>query len=161
LFSKPKPTNNLPIQPLAVDSLPVDTLLKPDSVSTLAIDSIIEPKNDAKDSASVVIGNENSMKQEQDSVQTPIVELPKDTPTAQFKQEFWNLVYSRNGQMDSYDALFNKYKGSVKCKEYDYLRGTILENTAAFKAWKSKLLNIPVSELQSITTIDALKQKLK
>lgn len=162
VFSKPKPTKKLPIRPLTVvDSSTVDTILKPDSVSTLTIDSISEPKNKTKDESSVAIESENNIEQEKNTVQMPATELPEDANTAQFKQEFWNLVYSRNGQMDSYDALFNKYKGSVKCKEFDYLRGTILENTAAFKSWKSKLLNIPASELQSITTIDALKQKLK
>lgn len=105
--------------------------------------------------------NKKVEKQQQSTAQTQEAESPDNTPTAKFKQEFWKMIHNKNGQMNSYDALFNKYRGRTKCNEYEYLRGTILQNTAAFKSWRSKLLSIPDSDLQSITTIDALKQQLQ
>ena len=63
--------------------------------------------------------------------------------------------------MDTYFNLYESYKGKVKGKEYNYLRLTILKNTAEFKKWKNKLLGIPDSDLQSINTIDALEQRIK
>lgn len=184
-------TDSLPVDTLLKsDSTAVltDSILTTDSVSIPAVD-IMESKNEPMAEASVTkeetpvtkeeapivkedvpapakeapSAKENEIveEQKQNTVQTQEVESPADTPTAQFKQEFWNMIYKQSKQMDSYYSLFTKYKGKVKCKEFDYLRGTILENTTAFKAWKSKLLSIPASELQSITTIDALKQRLK
>ena len=78
----------------------------------------------------------------------------------QFKQEFWSMIHHRSGSMDAYTDLYNKYKGKVKGKEYDYLRGTILKDTPTFKSWYSSLRNIPASEIQGIETISDLKQKL-
>ena len=105
--------------------------------------------------------NKKVEEQQQNTVQTQEAESPDNTPTAKFKQEFWKMIHNKNGQMNSYDALFNKYRGRTKCQEYEYLRKTILHNTAAFKAWRSKLFNIPDSDLQSITTIDALQQQIQ
>ena len=105
--------------------------------------------------------NKKVEEQQQNTVQTQEAESPDNTPTAKFKQEFWKMIHNKNGQMNSYDALFNKYRGKTKCQEYEYLRKTILHNTAAFKAWRSKLFIIPDSDLQSITTIDALQQQIQ
>ena len=105
--------------------------------------------------------NKKVEEQQQNTVQTQEAESPDNTPTAKFKQEFWKMIHNKNGQMNSYDALFNKYRGRTKCQEYEYLRKTILHNTAAFKAWRSKLFSIPDSDLQSITTIDALQQQIQ
>jgi hypothetical protein len=105
--------------------------------------------------------NKKVEEQQQNTVQTQEAESPDNTPTAKFKQEFWKMIHNKNGQMNSYDALFNKYRGRTKCQEYEYLRKTILHNTAAFKAWRSKLFIIPDSDLQSITTIDALQQQIQ
>lgn len=105
--------------------------------------------------------NKKVEEQQQNTVQTQEAESPDNTSTAKFKQEFWKMIHNKNGQMNSYDALFNKYRGKTKCQEYEYLRKTILHNTATFKAWRSKLFNIPDSDLQSITTIDALQQQIQ
>lgn len=88
-------------------------------------------------------------------------EIKTDDVTAQFNQELWKLIHNRNVQMDTYFNLYESYKGKVKGKEYNYLRLTILKNTAEFKKWKNKLLGIPDSDLQSINTIDALEQRIK
>ena len=148
-FSKPKPQKTPSMKPLvATDSLSVDARIKSDSTAIIT-DSILN-----SDNVPAIIDPKNQ-KTEQE------IESSTDTIVFNFQQEFWKMIHDQSGQMDSYDALFNKYKGAVKCKEYDYLRGTILQNTTTFKSWKGKLLSIPASELQSITTIDALKQKLK
>lgn len=81
-------------------------------------------------------------------------------PNEQFKQEFWDLVQQRNPSMDAYTDLYNKYKGNVKGEEFDYLRFTILKDYVTFKAWYDNLRSIPVTQLQSIESIDALKNKI-
>ena len=88
-------------------------------------------------------------------------EIKTDDVTAQFNQELWALIHNRNVQMDTYFNLYETYKGKVSGKEYNYLRLTILKNTTEFKKWKSKLLSIPASDLQSINTIDVLEKKIK
>lgn len=84
-----------------------------------------------------------------------------DDPNVQFKQAFWTLIHQRTVLMDSYDSLFKDNKGKVEGEEYDYLRYTILQNSGAFKTWTGKLQKIPASELESINTINDLKNKLK
>ena len=81
-------------------------------------------------------------------------------PSAQFKKEFWALIHQRTIMMDPYDMLYKDNKNKVEGEEYEYLRYTILENFASFKAWSSKLHKVPVSELESINTIKDLKNKL-
>ena len=64
--------------------------------------------------------------------------------------------------MRTYHNLYDKYKRlNIKSKEYYYLYLTILENTTGFETWKNKLVKIPDNELQSINTINALKQKIE
>lgn len=172
VLSKPKPSERPPLQPMVVtDSIPSNAIVKSDSSVVMVSDTATKPtsnttelRNEPKIEDPVAQVAKDSVvveEQKQNSAQAQETDLPVDAQTIQFKQEFWNMIYNKKGQMNSYDALFNKYKGTVKCKEYDYLRGTILQNTTAFKSWKGKLLSIPDSELQTITTIEALKQKLK
>lgn len=84
-----------------------------------------------------------------------------EDPNVQFKQAFWALIHQRTLLMDSYDTLFKENKGKVEGEEYDYLRYTILQNSSAFKTWTGKLQKIPASELESINTVNDLKNKLK
>ncbi len=84
-----------------------------------------------------------------------------EDPSSQFKQEFWTLIHRRTIMMDSYDALFKEYKNKAEGEEYDYLRYTILKDYNSFKEWYLKLHKIPVSELETINTINDLKNKLK
>ena len=56
--------------------------------------------------------------------------------------------------------LYKDNKNKVEGEEYEYLRYTILENFATFKAWSGKLRKVPASELESINTISDLKKKL-
>jgi hypothetical protein len=62
--------------------------------------------------------------------------------------------------MDAYTDLYNKYKSDVKGEEFDYLRFTILKDYVTFKAWYDNLRSIPVTQLQSIESVDALKNKI-
>ena len=92
--------------------------------------------------------------------QEPVVPAVTD-PNEQFKQEFWTLIHQRTFTMDSYHDLYTSYKGKVKNEEYDYLRYTILQDYVSYKAWYDNLKKIPESQLQSINTIDDLKNKIK
>ena len=62
--------------------------------------------------------------------------------------------------MDSYHDLYTNYKGKVEGEEYDYLRYTILKDYASYKAWYDQLKKIPANQLQSIKSIDELKQRI-
>ena len=112
---------------------------------------------------------ENVQQQQQEPVAQPQeqVEQPQEPvtpavvdPNVQFKEEFWDLVHHRNPSMDAYTDLYNKYKANVKGKEFDYLRFTILKDYVTFKAWYENLKQIPESQLQSIESVDALKNKI-
>ena len=63
--------------------------------------------------------------------------------------------------MDAYTDLYNKYKGNVKGEEYNYLRFTILKDYTNFKAWQYNLKKIPEDQLQTIKSIDVLKNEIK
>ncbi len=92
-----------------------------------------------------------------------VKEVPQpaaDDPNAQFKQAFWTLIHERTITMDPYDFLYKDNKNKVEGEEYEYLRLTILKDFNSFKAWSGKLHKIPVSELESINTINDLKNKL-
>lgn len=104
--------------------------------------------------------NNDTKKDKDTKVETPqqVAEEPSDN--VQFKQEFWSLIHQRTIMMDPYDMLYKDNKNKVDGEEYEYLRFTILENFASFKAWSSKLHKVPVSELESINTISDLKKKL-
>jgi len=95
--------------------------------------------------------------EEQEETPQPVA----DDPNVLFKQSFWTLIHQRTILMDSYDTLFKDNKGKVEGEEYDYLRYTILKNSTAFKEWTGKLQKIPASELETINTVNDLKNKLK
>lgn len=109
---------------------------------------------------------ENTMQMQNGSSTTPKQNeslestLSSSDVDIQFKQEFWSMIHRRSGSMDAYTDLYNKYKGKVKGKEYDYLRGTILKDTPTFKNWYSKLRNVSASDIEDIETISDLIQKL-
>lgn len=81
-------------------------------------------------------------------------------PSIQFKQDFWNLIHQRTIMMDPYHELFINNKTLPKGEEFDYLRYTILRNSDAFKEWTTRLKKIPKAELESITTVNELVNKL-
>lgn len=81
-------------------------------------------------------------------------------PDAMFKQKFWEFVHQKTPSMDTYTELYNEYRSKVSGEEFDYLRFTILKDYASFKVWLEKLRAIPDKQLQSINTIDALKNKV-
>ena len=83
-----------------------------------------------------------------------------DDPTVKFKNDFWTLIHERTIMMDPYDNLFKDNKNKVEGEEYEYLRLTILKDFNSFKAWSGKLHKIPVSELESINSINDLKNKI-
>lgn len=94
----------------------------------------------------------------------PIEETPQAIVTnteLQFQQEFWTLIHKRAIQMDDYDGLYKQYKGQVSGEEFDYLRFTILKDYPSYKEWSTKLRKIPSTEIESIETLEALKNKLK
>ena len=93
----------------------------------------------------------------------PVVETPQpvaNTPTEQFKQEFWTLIHQRTIMMDPYHDLFVKYKGQADCEEFDYLRFTILKDSSSFKTWFAQLKKVPAADLESLQTVDELVRKL-
>ena len=77
-----------------------------------------------------------------------------------FNQEFWDLIHQRTFSMDAYHDLYTNYKGKVEGEEYNYLRYTILQDYASYKAWYENLKKIPESQLQSINSIDELKKRI-
>ena len=127
---------------------------KKNTPATPAKDTI---KPNEKDNAAVL--NLDTKKDKNTVVETP--QPVASDPNTQFKQEFWALIHQRTIMMDPYDLLYKDNKNKVECEEYEYLRYTILENFASFKAWSGKLHKIPVSELESINTIKDLKNKLQ
>lgn len=158
VFNKPK--TDKPTKKPETTTLVKDTLKEKDKVQpveknapTPAKDTI---KPNDKDNATV---QDMGAKKDKDKV----VETPQSVasdPNTQFKQEFWALIHQRTIMMDPYDLLYKDNKNKVECEEYEYLRYTILENFASFKAWSGKLHKVPVSELESINTIKDLKNKL-
>lgn len=83
-----------------------------------------------------------------------------DDPNVKFKQDFWTLIHERTIMMDPYDNLYKENKNKVEGEEYDYLKLTILKDFSSFKAWSGKLHKIPVTELESINSINDLKNKI-
>ena len=134
----------------------VDTIkAKETSEPATVIDTTPLPTDSVKQEEAVVI--ELSSKNEK------VEETPQpaaDDPNVQFKQAFWTLIHQRTIMMDPYDALFKEYKNKVEGEEYDYLRFTILKDYSTFKVWYGKLHKVPVSELETINTINDLKNKL-
>ena len=77
-----------------------------------------------------------------------------------FRKAFWDLIHQRVIQMDPYHELFVNNKGKASGEEYDYLRFTILKDSQAFKEWTSKVKRIPDTELETISDINTLIQRI-
>ena len=132
---------NGPAPVIVVDTTPVET----EAVDTTSV------------SEEQPVETINEVVEEQQETQQPVA----DDPNVLFKQAFWTLIHQRTILMDSYDTLFKDNKGKVEGEEYDYLRYTILKNSTAFKEWTGKLQKIPTTELETINTVNDLKNKLR
>jgi len=140
---------------------------KPTVVATDTTPMAIQ--NESKDTASLAadttsaVGQNTAVVDQSEKKQDSMAATPQpvaDDPNAQFKQAFWSLIHQRTIMMDPYDALFKEYKGKAEGEEYDYLRFTILKDYSSFKAWYTKLHKVPVAELETINTINDLKNKI-
>lgn len=132
-------------------------------------------KNDSVVSPQVGKQDENvtplEVTPEQQPEETPVatVEEPKpqdepqpaDDPNVQFKKDFWDLIHQRTIQMDPYDLLYKENKATASGEEFDYLRFEVLKDTPHFKEWSTKLRKIPANELETINTVNDLKNKLR
>ncbi|MCF0199944.1 MAG: hypothetical protein HUK16_00970 [Bacteroidales bacterium] len=86
---------------------------------------------------------------------------PAATPDLAFQQAFWELIHSRETSMDAYHNLYEQYKTQgVSGTEFEYLRLTILKDWVTYKEWYTKLKKIPVSDLQNMTSVNELIEKL-
>ena len=147
VFKDPKPNRPPKTQP---------TVVKPEPDTS-------EPETPVVDTTSIETPAEPQAEVAPEVTEEPVAEPQQtvaDTPNEQFKQEFWALIHQRTIMMDPYHDLFFNNKGQASGEEYDYLRFTILQNTTAFKEWSGKLRKVPATELESISTIDDLKNKL-
>ena len=141
---KPKPTNDPKTEVVATD-----TVAQNDTISA------VQPKEkEAEEVKQPVVKPEETAQSEEPQPDA-------DDPSAQFKKDFWNLVHQRTIQMDPYDLLYKENKATASGEEYDYLRFEVLKDTPHFKEWSTKLRKIPASELESINTVNDLKNKLR
>ena len=140
---------------------------KPTVVATDTTPMAIQ--NESKDTASLAadttsaVGQNTAVVDPSEKKQDSMAATPQpvaDDPNIQFKQAFWTLIHQRTIMMDPYDALFKEYKGKAEGEEYDYLRFTILKDYSSFKAWYTKLHKVPDAELETINTINDLKNKI-
>ena len=155
VFKDPSPKPNRPTNEpaIAVQAQEPEPAVAIDSTAT---ETETQDNPSVEQTLPAVTAPEVTENQEEETTQ-PVA----DDPNVQFKQAFWTLIHQRTVLMDSYDSLFKDNKGKVEGEEYDYLRYTILQNSGAFKTWTGKLQKIPASELESINTINDLKDKLK
>lgn len=158
VFNKPK--TDKPAKKPETTTLVKDTVKEKVKVQPVEKSAPVPAKDTVKpnDKDNAAVPNLNAKKDKDTVVETP--QPVADGPSAQFKKEFWALIHQRTIMMDPYDMLYKDNKNKVEGEEYEYLRYTILENFASFKAWSSKLHKVPVSELESINTIKDLKNKL-
>lgn len=156
VFNKPK--TDKPTKKPETTTLVKDTVKEKDKVQPAGKNAPIPAKDTVKpnDKDNAAILDLNAKKDNLKEEPQPAA----DDPNVQFKQAFWSLIHQRTIMMDPYDLLYKDNKNKVEGEEYEYLRYTILENFASFKAWSSKLHKVPVSELESINTIKDLKNKL-
>jgi len=145
VFKDPKPSK--PTDDPKPEVVATDTMAKSESISTL------QPKEEETVKQPVVKPEETTHPEEPQPA--------ADDPSAQFKKDFWNLVHQRTIQMDPYDLLYKENKNTASGEEYEYLRFEVLKDTPHFKEWSSKLRKIPANELESINTVNDLKNKLK
>ncbi len=156
VFNKPK--TDKPTKKPETTTLVKDTVKEKDKVQPVEKNAPVPAKDTVKpnDKDNAAILDLNAKKDNVKEEPQPAA----DDPNVQFKQAFWSLIHQRTIMMDPYDLLYKDNKNKVEGEEYEYLRYTILENFASFKAWSSKLHKVPVSELESINTIKDLKNKL-
>lgn len=159
----PKMTPKLVVAEPQKDS--VDQSVK-DSVEQPVVEPVQESNNETQPEKTEVIQDQkepvNQPVEEQVVETKPQAPQPVvDEPNTQFKKEFWTLIHQRTIKMDPYHELYVNNKGQVSGEEYDYLRYTILKDFANFKEWREDLKKIPENKLQSIETINELKQSLK
>lgn len=157
VFNKPKPVKTP--EPTAVLNGTSKEKEKIQSTEikndTVALATVTETENASSKDDDVIL----DLNSKKDTVK----EEPRpaaDDPNVQFKNAFWTLIHERTITMDPYDFLYKDNKNKVEGEEYEYLRLTILKDFNSFKAWSGKLHKIPVSELESINTINDLKNKL-
>ena len=161
VFNKPKtdkPTKKPERTTLVKDTIPEK---EANTVQLTEEQKTVAPAKDTvkpSDNDNAVVQDLSAKKDKETVVETP--QPAADDPSAQFKKEFWALIHQRTIMMDPYDMLYKDNKNKVEGEEYEYLRYTILENFATFKAWSGKLRKVPASELESINTISDLKKKL-
>jgi len=157
VFNKPK--TDKPTKKPETTTLVKDTVKEKDKVQPAEKNAPVPAKDTVKpnDKDNAAILDLNTKKDTVKEEPQPAA----DDPNVQFKQAFWSLIHQRTIMMDPYDLLYKDNKNKVEGEEYEYLRYTILENFASFKAWSGKLHKVPVSELESINTINDLKSKLK
>lgn len=157
VFNKPKPVKT-PEPVVVVSDTTKDknseTVRPTETKDTLALANETEKASEKDDD---IILDLNAKKDTVKEEPQPAV----DDPTVKFKNDFWTLIHERTIMMDPYDNLFKENKNKVEGEEYEYLRTIILKDFNSFKAWSGKLHKIPVSELESINSINDLKSKLK
>ena len=161
VFNKPK--TDKPTKKPERTTLVKDTIKEKEAntVQLTEEQKLVAPAKDTvkpSDNDNAVVQDLSAKKDNETVVETP--QPAADDPSAQFKKDFWALIHQRTIMMDPYDMLYKDNKNKVEGEEYEYLRYTILENFATFKAWSGKLRKVPASELESINTISDLKKKL-
>ena len=156
VFNKPKPVKT-PEPVVVVSDTTKDknseTVQPIETKDTLAIANETEKASDKDDDVILDLSAKKDTVKEEPQPEA-------DDPTVKFKNDFWTLIHERTIMMDPYDNLFKDNKNKVEGEEYEYLRLTILKDFNSFKAWSGKLHKIPVSELESINSINDLKNKI-
>ena len=156
VFNKPKPVKT-PEPVVVVSDTTKDknseTVQPIETKDTLALANETEKASDKDDDVILDLSaKKDTVKEEPQPA--------ADDPTVKFRNDFWTLIHERTIMMDPYDNLFKDNKNKVEGEEYEYLRLTILKDFNSFKAWSGKLHKIPVSELESINSINDLKNKI-
>lgn len=136
---------------------PKDTIAQKDTKTTVKEKPITETPVVTQPTKEVPTATNSDKNDDTNQVTPPAA----NDPNTQFKQEFWSLIHQCTYPMDSYHDLYTNYKGKVECEEYNYLQYTILKDYVSYKAWHEKLKMIPTNELQSIKSIDELKQRIR
>ena len=159
VFRSPKPAKYTPKQ-----AKPEIVATPKDSLSVVVEETPVTTEALTEEEKDVILdltdnNSQKNMAQTESEVNSTALPA-EDNPNVQFKNKFWTLIHQRTIMMDPYDELFKENKNKVEGEEYDYLRFTILKDYATFKEWYIKLHKIPVSELETINTIDDLKKKL-
>ena len=162
VFKDPKPTSTSS-KPQTVEApavaeapqTPVETVEATTPVEEVTPAEVVEPTENIEVAEAVAPA-------ETVKPAPPVVTpAPVNDTVNQFLSEFWGLIHQRESKMETYIALYEKYRKKVSSDEYNYLRLSILKDYASFKTWAGKLKKIPNAELESVTTLKDLKQKIK